>query len=87
MDFIAVAAYRDPTRSLKDPTRMNRRFTEGTLRKIRTIFKIGVHLGYECMVLSALGCGAFRNPPKQVAELFEKVIAEFDVTIAKRLSF
>ena len=32
--------------------------------------------GHDALVLGALGCGAFRNPPKHIATLFHKVIEE-----------
>ncbi len=47
-----------------------------TLDKIRTIFRIGIHQGHDSLVLSALGCGAFANPPAHIAKLFHQVIEE-----------
>ena len=44
--------------------------------KIRTIFRIGLENGHNALVLGALGCGAFRNPPKHIARLFHEVIEE-----------
>ena len=44
--------------------------------KIRTIFRIGLENGHDALVLGALGCGAFRNPPKHIARLFHEVINE-----------
>lgn len=44
--------------------------------KIRTIFRIGLLHGHDSLVLGALGCGAFRNPPRHVAQLFHEVIKE-----------
>lgn len=44
--------------------------------KIRTIFRIGILHGHDALVLGALGCGAFRNPPHQVARLFHEVMNE-----------
>lgn len=32
--------------------------------------------GHDSLELSAFGCGAFRNPPKHVAELFKAVFNE-----------
>jgi uncharacterized protein (TIGR02452 family) len=46
--------------------------------KIETIFRIGLSHGHDSLVLSAFGCGAFRNPPEQVAEIFKSVIQEFN---------
>lgn len=49
----------------------------GILRgKIRTILRIAILHGHTSLVLGALGCGAFRNPPKQVAKLFKEVLSE-----------
>ena len=40
------------------------------------------------MILGALGCGAFRNPPKHVAELFKEVINESEFkNIFRRVYF
>lgn len=58
---------------------------EGIKNKIRTIFRIACQHGQRNLVLGALGCGAFRNPPKHVAELFREVLAEseFDGTFSR----
>jgi uncharacterized protein (TIGR02452 family) len=50
--------------------------TDITLDKIRTIFRIGKANFHNALVLSALGCGAFANPPKHIAKLFHQVIEE-----------
>ena len=47
-----------------------------TLDKMRTIFRIGLVQGHDALVLSALGCGAFANPPAHIARLFHQVIEE-----------
>lgn len=47
-----------------------------TLDKIRTVFRIGLLHGHDALVLGAFGCGAFRNPPEEVAALFHQVIEE-----------
>ena len=44
--------------------------------KIRTIFRIGLLHGHDALVLGAFGCGAFHNPPEEVARLFHKVMEE-----------
>ena len=36
----------------------------------------GLYRGHDSLVLSALGCGAFRNPPHHVAQLFKEVLSE-----------
>ena len=46
--------------------------------KIRTIFRIGLAHGHDSLVLGALGCGAFRNPPRHVARLFHEVMDELE---------
>eukprot|EP01062_Namystynia_karyoxenos_P022685 TRINITY_DN18716_c0_g1_i1.p1 TRINITY_DN18716_c0_g1~~TRINITY_DN18716_c0_g1_i1.p1 ORF type:complete len:708 (+),score=152.82 TRINITY_DN18716_c0_g1_i1:88-2124(+) len=41
-----------------------------TLRKIEVVFRTAALRGYDKLVLGALGCGAFGNPPQDVAEIF-----------------
>ena len=50
--------------------------TEITLEKMRTIFRLGMAYGHDSLVLCALGCGAFANPPAHIARLFHQVIDE-----------
>lgn len=44
--------------------------------KIRTIFRIGLLHGHDALILGAFGCGAFHNPPEEVARLFHEVMEE-----------
>lgn len=45
--------------------------------KIKGIFKISALHGHTILVLGALGCGAFDNPPEEVATIFREVIREY----------
>ena len=47
-----------------------------TRNKIRTVFRIGLTYGHDSLVLGAFGCGAFRNPPAEIARLFHDVMEE-----------
>ncbi len=53
--------------------------------KIRTIFRMGLIHGHDSLVLGALGCGAFRNPPRHVAHLFHEVLDEAEFKDKYRL--
>lgn len=44
--------------------------------KIRNVLRISLLHGHDSLVLGAWGCGAFRNPPIHIAELFKIVINE-----------
>ena len=59
--------------------------TSITLDKMRTIFRIGALHGHDSLVLSAMGCGAFANPPAHIAKLFHQVIDEEEFQNAFRL--
>lgn len=48
---------------------------ESMRRRIRTILRVARANGQRALVLSAFGCGAFRNPPRHVAELFREALA------------
>jgi uncharacterized protein (TIGR02452 family) len=71
---ISVAALRKPR--IEANGEMAQAETDITLDKIRTIFRIGIDNGHDSLVLSALGCGAFSNPPAHIAKLFHQVIEE-----------
>ena len=47
-----------------------------TKNKNRTIYRIGILHGHDSLVLGAWGCGAFGNPPEQMAQLFIDVLNE-----------
>jgi uncharacterized protein (TIGR02452 family) len=51
-------------------------FVEPTKEKMRTILRIAGKYEHDALVLGAFGCGAFRNPPRHVAELFKEVFTE-----------
>ena len=44
--------------------------------KLRTIFRIAADNGQKTLVLGAIGCGAFCNPPRHVARLFREILDE-----------
>ena len=47
-----------------------------TRNKIRTVSRIGLMYGHDSLVLGAFGCGAFKNPPAEIAKLFHEVMEE-----------
>jgi len=47
---------------------------EDMVMKVRLIFQVAKQKGVRRLVLGALGCGAYRNPPEEVAKIFKKVI-------------
>ena len=58
---------------------------EPTKEKIRTILRICGEFHHDCLVLSAFGCGAFRNPPHHIARLFNDVFRETEFNDRFRL--
>jgi uncharacterized protein (TIGR02452 family) len=74
IDVISTVAIRNPK---LQSNRLTHHDEKVTLDKIRGIFKIGIAQKHDCLILSALGCGAFHNPPEHVAELFKQVINEY----------
>ena len=74
MSFITVAAIKEPV--LTPTGHLTDADKDQTRDKIRTILRIGLKHGHDCLVLGALGCGAYGNPPADVARLFHEVIEE-----------
>jgi uncharacterized protein (TIGR02452 family) len=69
VSFIAVAGYR-----IREQQHLSAEKEEKMKDKIRNILIIAHRFNHDVVILSALGCGAFNNPPEQVAELFRQVI-------------
>ena len=55
--------------------------------KIRTILSAAHRAGCEALVLTAFGCGAFSNPPADMAEIFRNLIAQQFRRAFRHISF
>ncbi|CAF1338910.1 unnamed protein product [Adineta steineri] len=71
---LAMAAYRKPP---CDGNMLSPKYAVGMRKKIENIFAIAHHHKHDTLVLSALGCGAFTNPPNHVAKIFRSVIEQY----------
>ena len=79
LSIVSVAAINGPKIDLINRyQRIARELIEPSKEKIRTILRIGGEHLHDCLVLSAFGCGAFRNPPHHMAELFKEVFSEHE---------
>lgn len=74
VDIISVAGMNRP--ELKDNEHVADYLVEPIKNKMRTILRIALLHNHTCLVLGALGCGAFRNPPRHVARMFHEVFNE-----------
>jgi uncharacterized protein (TIGR02452 family) len=75
--FVTVPAINRPELIKKDNNYyIAESFVEPTKEKIRTILRIAGKYNHECLILGAFGCGAFKNPPNHMAELFRGVFFE-----------
>jgi len=71
--FIACAAKSHP-QLVSGKLRLHPREVAELETKIRRTLSAALSHGHDCIVLSALGCGAFCNPPQHVAEIFHTVL-------------
>ena len=74
----AVSRYRQPYLRIPDAD------IPMVINTIRTILRISHLNGQRRLVLGALGCGAFNNPPKHMAQLFKQVLEEPEFKCAFR---
>ena len=70
---LAVPAVRNPR---LEQGCLSARDADVTERKIRSILSIASAHKHDSLVLGALGCGCFHNPPEHVARIFRKVLDE-----------
>lgn len=47
-----------------------------TKKKMRLALRMAASKGHDCMVLGALGCGAFKNPVEEIANAWKEVLEE-----------
>ncbi len=74
-DFIACPALKYPVtvRGVITPD------DEATLTaRVRLILDMAAYMGNTAVVLGAMGCGAWRTPPAAVAQVFGRVLPEYD---------
>ncbi|KAI9775635.1 MAG: hypothetical protein M1839_000960 [Geoglossum umbratile] len=77
VSVISVAGVRDPdTTDATPPAYQNKADRELMKSKIRMILRVAAVNGHRRLVLGALGCGAFRNPPTEVVGCFRDVFSE-----------
>jgi len=74
IDVITIAALKDP--ELDKNGHMNDWAKSITKEKIRTMLNLAIYWENDSLVLGAFGCGAFANPPEDVAQLFKEVLEE-----------
>ncbi len=53
-------------------------YLEGTRQKIRAILRTAMENGNDSVVLGAGGCGAFRNDPRVISDLFREELNRFE---------
>ncbi|CAF2409311.1 unnamed protein product [Rotaria sp. Silwood2] len=78
ISFIACASCAHPPIEMQENGEFKlsgNKLIEDTKKKIETIFKIALENKHYIVILSALGCGAFKNPPRHIAQLFKEVIS------------
>jgi uncharacterized protein (TIGR02452 family) len=76
LDFLAISAIKHPELI---NGKLNQNDTNIMKNKIDQIFQIAITQGYTSLVLGALGCGAYGNPPNQIADLFASACEKYKV--------
>jgi len=83
ISFIACPGIRNPDVITNEngEQRLNNEDIEILKNKIKTIVQCAAKYNYETIIFGALGCGAWKNPVKHVAEIFKEVLNELDGVI------
>ena len=76
LSFVTVAALCNP--ELTFTGHLTAPDLEETRKRAETILRIALSNGHDAIVLSAWGCGAFHNPPADIARLFHEALESPD---------
>ena len=76
MDFIACPAVKYPF--LDENEYLSNEDTQLLENKIKMIIQVAKKYNHNTIIFGAMGCGAWQNPPQQVAKIFRKVLNEYD---------
>ena len=67
--------------AIRKPALIDNKYTDNDYNimynKIESIFKIAIIHGHDSLVLGALGCGVFNNPPEEIANMFSILINKY----------
>lgn len=75
VDMIAISAINKPKLVNNHLSKEDYEYTQ---MLIRNTFEFAVHHGYKHLVLGALGCGVFKNPPTDIANIYKQIIKEYN---------
>jgi uncharacterized protein (TIGR02452 family) len=67
LDFVAMPG-------IRNPTKINSQYKRLLADKICGVLDVALVNGHDSVVLGALGCGCFNNPPDVVASIFKQVL-------------
>lgn len=79
MAFVACPGIKCPdTVIVNQDKQLRKRDVEKLKNKIRLIIQIAAKYRHDTIIFGALGCGAWKNPTKHVAQIFKEVLKECD---------
>lgn len=76
VDFIAIPAVKKPL--VSDDQYLISDDYEQMKKKIDSIFRYAIYQEQDVLLLGALGCGAYGNPPDKVATMFKEIITKYE---------
>jgi len=75
VSMLAVAAVRKPR--LSKDKKYSERDYKIMFDSIHNIFKVAYMMKYDTLILGALGCGAFENPPMEVIKIYNMFLKKY----------
>ena len=76
LDFVACPAIRHPQLAEGGDTLRDEDVTRLEI-KVETVLQVAYKKGHGALVIGAMGCGAWRNPPSHVAQIMRRVIERY----------
>jgi uncharacterized protein (TIGR02452 family) len=75
ISMVAVAAIRRPKLiTTESGFKYSDQDRQVMVNKVQIILNAAAKFNHDCVILSAFGCGAFKNPPEEVAGIFKQVL-------------